>query len=119
MPPALELGIRMPKRPPSPRVGEGGWGDEGQQGVRTPKRPYARVGCQNAQTPPSPRVGEGGWGDEGQKVRECSTPRIACKNAPLREGCSSPSARIRRIRADPCAIPAPQGEARLRVRDAI
>ena len=43
-----------------------------------------------------------------------SIPRIAPKNAPLRGEYSSPSVRIRHIRADPWSIPAIQGEARLR-----
>jgi len=79
-----------------------------------PLRVIFRFRHQDAQTPPSPRVGEGGRGDEGQKARECRKPRIAPRTLPLRGECSSPSVRIRRIRADPCAIPAIQGKARLR-----
>jgi hypothetical protein len=48
-----------------------------------PLRAIFRFRHQDAQPPPSPRVGEGGRGDEGQKARECSTPRIAPKNATL------------------------------------
>ena len=79
-----------------------------------PLRAIVRFRHQDAQTPPSPLVGEGGRGDEGQKARECSTPRIAPKNAPLRGEYSSPSARIRHSGADPWSIPALKGKARLR-----
>ena len=79
-----------------------------------PLRNISRFRHQDAQTPPSPLVGEGGRGDEGQKARECSTPRIAPKNAPLRGEYSSPSARIRHSGADPWSIPALKGKARLR-----
>jgi len=82
-----------------------------------PLRAIFRFRHQDAQTPPSPRVGEGGRGDEGQKARECSKPRIAPRTLPLREGCSLPSVRLRPIRADPCAIPALRGKARLREHD--
>ena len=75
-----------------------------------PLRVIFRFRHQDAQTPPSPRVGEGGRGDEGQKARECRKPRIAPRTLPLRGECSSPSVRIRRIRADPCSLPAIQGE---------
>ena len=48
-----------------------------------PLRAIFRFRHQDVQPPPSPRVGDGGRGDEGQKARECSTPRIAPKNATL------------------------------------
>jgi hypothetical protein len=76
-----------------------------------PLRVIFRFRHQDAQTPPSPRVGEGGRGDEGQKARECRKPRIAPRTLPLRGECSSRSVRIRRIRANPCSLPAIQGEA--------
>jgi len=93
--------------PPSPRVGEGGWGDEGANvhgntahhascprtlplrgDARAPRRrrlrSFARFGLQDAQTPPSPRVGEGGWGEEGQpRTRIQKTTR---RTLPLRGG---------------------------------
>ena len=79
--------------PPSPRVGKGGWGDEGANvhgntahhascprtlplrgDARAPRRrrlrSFSRFGLQDAQPPPSPRVGEGGWGDEGANAHK-------------------------------------------------
>ena len=70
--------------------------------------PFQASGRSNS---PFSHKGRRGQGDEGQKARECSKPRIAPKNAAL--GSSSPSVRLRHIRARLSSIPAPHGEARL------
>jgi hypothetical protein len=80
--------------PPSPRVGEGGWGDEGANrrvragGARTqgisassgrffgkPLRTISRFSHQDAQTPPSPRVKERGRG-EAHRVDVLASPCV-------------------------------------------
>ena len=65
--------------PPSPLVGEGGWGDAYRGGfLGKPLCAIFRFRHQDTQTPPFPLVGEGGWGEEGQTRLEMqnSTNRL-------------------------------------------
>ncbi len=79
-----------------------------------PLRAISRFRHQDAQTPPSPLVGEGGRGKRGKRRGNAANRASLSRTPPLRGGCPPPFVRIRHIRGDPCAIPPPQGEARLR-----
>ncbi len=79
-----------------------------------PLRAISRFRHQDAQTPPSPLVGEGGRGMRGKRRGNAANRASLSRTPPLRGGCPPPFVRIRHIRVDPCAIPPPQGEARLR-----
>jgi hypothetical protein len=84
--------IRTPHTPPSPRVGDGGWGDEGQKRLETPCVPSPVSSIRTPHTPPSPRVGDGGWGDEGQKRLE--TPCVPSPVSSIRTPHTPPSPRV-------------------------
>ena len=79
-----------------------------------PLRAISRFRHQDAQTPPSPTRGEGGRGMRGKRRGNAANRASLSRTPPLRGGCPPPFVRIRHIRGDPCAIPPPQGEARLR-----